>query len=116
MRKQRPTPPSALSDIAFLLLLFFLIMAITSVQTPVPLDPAQAQAKSFDTSDLPVLLVAKDGSLYLDGNPVRLEELPNNRRYALLSDASTPYATIHPIIEALRKQGVQTLSCIVEVT
>ena len=36
MRKKRPTPPSALTDIAFLLLLFFLIMAITSFQTPVP--------------------------------------------------------------------------------
>ncbi len=48
MRKKRPTPPSALTDIAFLLLLFFLIMAITSFQTPVPLDPAQAQAQKID--------------------------------------------------------------------
>jgi biopolymer transport protein ExbD len=116
MRKKRTTPPSALTDIAFLLLLFFLIMAITSHQSPVPLNPAQTSAQKIDLKDIATLLVSQDGQLFLDGNPVILETLPSESTYALLADKNTPFSVLFPIIEYLREQGTETLHCLVEET
>jgi biopolymer transport protein ExbD len=114
MSKKRPTPPSTLSDIAFLLLLFFLIMAISSVQAPVPIHPAQAQGQTRDLSEVPTLLVSQDGLLYFEGNQVELTSLPFSEEYALLADRNTAYKTVHPIIEFLKSQGVKTLHTLVE--
>ncbi|NLE14291.1 MAG: hypothetical protein GX626_00290 [Spirochaetales bacterium] len=114
MRKKRPTTPSALTDIAFLLLLFFLIMAITSFQTPVPLDPAQAQAQNIDLSTIPTLYIAKDGKLYQDGKLITIESIDTGARFALLADKATEFGSIHPIIEALQNKGVETLHLLVE--
>ncbi|MGE4526458.1 MAG: biopolymer transporter ExbD [Sphaerochaeta sp.] len=114
MRKKRPTPPSALTDIAFLLLLFFLIMAITSFQTPVPLDPAQAQAQEIDLSTIPTLYIAKTGELYQEGKPTTIESIEADTSYALLADKATEFSAIHPIIEALKSKGVATLHLLVE--
>lgn len=114
MRKKRPTPPSALTDIAFLLLLFFLIMAITSFQTPVPLDPAQTQAQKKDLANIPTLFIAKNGDVYYEGRQIDLDMLENNTTYALLADRATEYASIHPVIEILKEKGVEVLHLLVE--
>jgi len=114
MRKKRTTPPSALTDIAFLLLLFFLIMAITSHQSPIPLTPAQTSAQKMDLKDIPTLLVSQDGQLFLDGTPINLEALPSESTYALLADRNTPFSVLFPLIEHLREQGTETLHCLVE--
>ncbi|MPM23241.1 hypothetical protein SDC9_69706 [bioreactor metagenome] len=114
MRKKRPTPPSALTDIAFLLLLFFLIMAITSFQTPVPLDPAQAKAQKIDLSIIPTLYIAKDGKIYQEGRLITIEQVEEKPSYSLLADRATGFSTIHPIIEALKNKGVETLHLLVE--
>lgn len=114
MRKKRTTPPSALTDIAFLLLLFFLIMAITSVQTPIPLDPAQTQGQRVDLANIPTLFIAKNGDIYQEGALMDLQSIEGNTVYAVLADRATAYTAIHPIIERLKEQGVETLHLLVE--
>lgn len=114
MRKKRPTPPSALTDIAFLLLLFFLIMAITSYQTPVSLDPAQAEGQVVDLTHIPTLFIAENGDIYQEGKRITLDLLEKESVYALLADKATTYGTMHPIIEELKVKGVQTLHLLVE--
>ena len=114
MRKKRTTPPSALTDIAFLLLLFFLIMAISTVQTPVPINPAITEGQTRDLSEIPTLLVSKEGLLFFEGNQIEFSSLTIQEEYALLADQGTPYGLLHPVIEFLKEQGVQTLHALVE--
>lgn len=114
MRKKRPTPPSALTDIAFLLLLFFLIMAITSFQTPVPLNPAQTQGQTIDLANIPTIFIAKNGEVYQEGKRITLDMLEKKSVYALLADKETAYGALHPIIEELKAKGVETLHLLVE--
>ena len=114
MRKKRTTPPTAMTDIAFLLLLFFLILAITTHILPVPIQPAQTNTANTRETTEALLMVTRNGTLYYQGNPVTLEEIPTTETLSLLSDKDTPFKTIAPLIEALKKKGITTLHCIVE--
>lgn len=114
MRKRRNTPTSAMTDIAFLLLLFFLILAITSVQTPVPINPAQESAKEIDLTGVPTLFIAGDGRVYQQNGVVDPDTLASRESYALLSDRATEFKDIHPVIEVLKQKGVQTIHLLVE--
>lgn len=114
MRKKRTTPPTALTDIAFLLLLFFLILAVSTRQVAIPIEPATGEAVVQDLKDIPILLVGSDGSLFLDNKPVLLDSIPTSDSYTLLADKETPFSVLSPIIEHLKQQGIKTLHCVVE--
>lgn len=116
MRKKRSTAPTAMTDIAFLLLLFFLILAISTHVLPIPLNPAQSETSSLTDEPENLLLVSTDGDLYYQGKAVLLEDLPTTDEFSLLADKDTPFKTIAPIIKALKEKGVTTLHCIVEPT
>jgi biopolymer transport protein ExbD len=113
-RKYRQDPNSTITDIAFLLLLFFLILAISTQQTPVPIKAASAHAEFLEHTDIPTIVVSDTGELFLDGSPTTLESIPSKVEYALLADRDTPYEILHPIITFLEKHGVETLYCLVE--
>ncbi len=103
-----------MTDIAFLLLLFFLIFAITSLTTPTPIDAAGTDWNTpFDEQGL-LLIVNSEGRLFLQGNPIELGEIPHSEVISLLSDKDTPFSVIAPIIDQLRLLGVATIHCIVE--
>ncbi|MGH0052748.1 MAG: ExbD/TolR family protein [Sphaerochaetaceae bacterium] len=114
MKNRRHTPSSTVTDIAFLLLLFFLILAISTHQTPVPIEAAATNAELLEDTEVPTLLVSSDGQLFLDGTPLLLGEIPNQETYALLADKHTSYETMHAILEQLKLIGVETVYCLVE--
>ena len=116
MRKKRSAAPTAMTDIAFLLLLFFLILAISTHVLPIPLTPAQSDSSSLTDEPEHLLLITPDGELYYQGKAVLLEDLPSSEEFSLLADKNTPFKTLGPIIEELKLQGVTTLHCIVEPT
>ena len=116
MRKKRSPAPTAMTDIAFLLLLFFLILAISTHVLPIPLTPAQSSFSSSTEEAKHLLLVRANGELYYQEKAVLLEDLPSAEEYSLLADKDTPFKTMAPIIEQLKQRGVTTLHCIVEPT
>ena len=116
MRKKRFPAPTAMTDIAFLLLLFFLILAISTHVLPIPLTPAQSAFSSSTEEAKHLLLVALDGKLYYQEKAVLLEDLPSAEEFSLLADKDTPFRILAPIIDALKQRGVTTLHCIVEPT
>nr|WP_321263077.1 biopolymer transporter ExbD [uncultured Sphaerochaeta sp.] len=113
-KKYQHGPNSTITDIAFLLLLFFLILAISTQQTPVPLEAASTNAEILEDTNIATIVVSHTGELFLDGTPTTLESIPNKIEYALLADRNTPYEIIHPIITFLKERGVGTLYCLVE--
>lgn len=114
MRKKRTTAPTAMTDIAFLLLLFFLILAISTHILPIPLNPATSDSSIATEETKHILMVGLDGSLFYEGNPILLSDLPNVEEFSLLADKDTPFKTLQPVIQALKEKGVTTLHCVVE--
>ena len=52
--------------------------------------------------------------LFFEGNQIELSTLTIEEEYTLLADQGTPYGLLHPVIEFLKEQGVQTLHALVE--
>ncbi|MGE4454496.1 MAG: biopolymer transporter ExbD [Sphaerochaeta sp.] len=113
-RRHNQAPTSTITDIAFLLLLFFLILAISTQHTPVPIEPASTHADRLEYSELPTLVVSKEGIIFLDSIVTELKAIPTQQAYVLLADSSTPYEVLHPVITFLKQIGVEKLYCLVE--
>ena len=116
MRKKRTPPPTAMTDIAFLLLLFFLILAISTHVLPIPLTPAESAFSSTTEEAEHLLVVGSNGALYYQEKAILIDQLPFAEEFSLLADKDTPFKTMGPIIEGLKQRGVTTLHCIVEPT
>lgn len=112
MRKKRIAPATAMTDIAFLLLLFFLILALSTHLTPIPLTPATSK-DALETQARNVLVIARDGSLFYQDNPISLDALPNEPEMTVLSDKDTPFKLINPVLKALQENGTTTIHCLV---
>lgn len=116
MRKKRSPAPTAMTDIAFLLLLFFLILAISTHVLPIPLTLAESATSTTTDEPEHLLVVSSEGKLYYQEKAVLVEDIPFAEEFSLLADKNTPFKTVGPIIEALKQRGVTTLHCIVEPT
>lgn len=103
-----------MSDIAFLLLLFFLIIAITTRQTPVPIVAAQSPFSGELQENHPTLYLEKNGSLYYEGDSIALDQIPQVDELCLMADKATPFSSLAPVIKALQENGVTTIHCLVE--
>lgn len=101
-----------MTDIAFLLLLFFLILALSTRLTPIPLTPAISEdalaAQAGNT-----IVIGRDGSLFYQDNPISLYTIPSETEITLLADKDTPFKLISPVLEALQKNGTTTIHCLV---
>lgn len=114
MKRKRAPLSTTMTDTAFLLLFFFLIFAVVTQMSPIPIASAQS-TQSDTTGDSEILLVVgRDGTLYCNGNPVTVEDLPHEEVVSLHADRDTPFHVIFPIIDSLRKTGTVTVRCIVE--
>jgi biopolymer transport protein ExbD len=112
MRKKRTAPATAMTDIAFLLLLFFLILALSTRLTPIPLTPATSEdARANPTGK--VIIVGSNGSLFFEDSLITLDRLPSETEVTLLADKDTPFNLIHPVLEALKQNGTTTIHCLV---
>ncbi len=114
MRTRSTSSATAMTDIAFLLLLFFLIFAITSMTLPVPVDPATSEHSFPTTGEEVRLIVDAQGTLYLSGKPIAIEDIPSSPIVSLLADKATFFSNIAPVIDRLRENGTKTIRCIVQ--
>ncbi len=117
-RKLEVTPPYvAMADIAFNLVLFFLILAKTQDDSNVQWEPAKAAGTKPVTNARLSIAVDKDSKVYLNGQPIGLRELadavtkelgdrpPSERVVLLKIHKETLAATFEPIMEAVSKAG-----------
>lgn len=108
----------AMADIAFLLLLFFMVMAIATQRTPASLAiPETFNAEAETRIPLENLYIALDGSLSTQDGPLdmatylkqlekALERQPETRP-GVLADKRTPYRLVAPVIKQLQDSGIQ---------
>jgi len=106
-------------DLAYVLLIIFIIMTTASVQG-VRVDlPSASAAQSIGQPKTRVIAVQSDGSLTLDTTPVSLAQLQNELQAAVAADPKTPvilrgdrvvqYDRVMQVLDICSKVGVGSL-------
>jgi biopolymer transport protein ExbD len=111
----------ALSDLAFLLIIFFIVIAVFNVNLGFILGlPRPDSTKVVNTEDLVRATLAADGSLAADGERVTAAELEQllterlavrpNMTLLLAIDPETPYQRVVDVVQVVRTTGVERFS------
>ena len=78
-------PTSSMADIAFLLLLFFLVATVIDVDTGIGLTLPEyvenPENVKVDKSRMAAILINENGDVLVDGNPVPIYQIKNNYYY-----------------------------------
>jgi biopolymer transport protein ExbD len=111
----------ALSDLAFLLIIFFIVIAVFTINTGFVLGlPRKDSAKIVNVEDILKITLREDGSLEHDNEPISQTDLQSmisrqlavrpNMTLFLTIDPMTPYQNVVDIIEFVRKNEVENFS------
>lgn len=92
--KEASIPTSSMADIAFLLLLFFLVATVIDVDTgiglalPEPIEETDIVPVSKDR--MAALLVNENGDVLLDGAPISIYQIKNQLKPRIISKIELP--------------------------
>lgn len=117
-RPKCEVPSVAMGDIAFNLLVFFVILARATDDSHVTWDPASAPKVVDAKFAKATVTISTDQVIYLNGKEVRGADLlekqisdllgtaqGEDRKVLLKVDANTPAEKFQPVIEAISKAG-----------
>lgn len=125
--KRRPAKrnSTAMTDIAFLLLLFFLVMAVTGFRTPAVVNPpVEEQGVFINEQEALRLYITAQGELLGESGPLTLEAceaslesntMASNRNVVITADKKTKFKDIAPVIAMLQRQGITQVSFAVDI-
>ncbi|MCL1927892.1 MAG: biopolymer transporter ExbD [Treponema sp.] len=124
-RRNPIVPMNAMSDVAFLLLIFIMLVALINFRREVKIEyPEADRAKRTSSEKNLEIWIDKDGALYLDGLPVELNTVEDalgetyrrapDTRVHILADKNTPYGKINSVIEILKLLEYRVVSFVVK--
>ena len=118
-------PLSSTSDIAFLLLIFIMVIALINFRKEIHIDYAEARnvLNTGAEKNLEVW-VDRDGNVYISGDPANLQALeyavaemyvnaPDTQIH-IIADRYTPYEKINAVLEVLQILQYRTVSFVVK--
>ena len=124
-RKKRPGTEfaaSAMSDIAFLLLIFFLVTTIFAVEQGIPLALPGQESKDVKVNRKNLLIIKAypNGSITMDKNPINMNEiraaieqrLAENEKLVVVIEThpDSEYGTMIDILDELKLANARTVS------
>ena len=118
-------PVFSMSDIAFLLLIFIMLVSLINYRTTVNIQYTVAEeAKKVSADKNLEIWVNREGSLYLNGNPsntVLIEEAVKEAyredpetRVHIIADRDTAFVKIHDVLEILQLMQYRMVSLVVK--
>jgi biopolymer transport protein ExbD len=123
--RRRPTVSvNAMSDIAFLLLIFIMVISLLNYRQEEPIEYPEAQLTEVTQADANLeIWVRRDGTIVIDGRTVSpadaegiiadaIAEDPSLRIH-LLADRNTAYRNVAGVIEVLQTLQHRVLSLVV---
>ena len=124
-RKTPIVPMNAMSDVAFLLLIFIMLVALINFRREVKIEYPEAEiAKRTSTEKNLEIWIDRDGALYLDGLPAALALVENalgetyrsapGTRVHVIADRNTPYRNINDVVEILKLLEYRVVSFVVK--
>lgn len=114
-------PTASMADVAFLLIIFFLVASFYSVTRGIQFSlPKHDQAALTSEPEAAVLIeIAADGALRVDRRPMRLEELQSyiepklernpTKSVILQTSLDAPYFRMTDVFDELKLAGVSNL-------
>lgn len=124
-RRRGPTVPvNAMSDIAFLLLIFIMLISLINYRREIPIEYPEALESEVVQADRNLeLWVRTDGTLYYEGRAIGLTEMESivvdavaadpSVRIHILADRNTPYRHVADIFEVLQLLQHRVVSLVV---
>jgi biopolymer transport protein ExbD len=106
-------PMNSMSDVAFLLLIFIMLVALINYRQEVKIEYPEAEAAKKTSAEKNMeIWVDREGAVYLDGFPssVRSIELAVDEVYRsapdtrihLIADRNTPFSEVNKVLEVLQ--------------
>lgn len=114
-------PTASMADVAFLLIIFFLVTSLYSVTRGIQFSlPKRDEAALTAEPEAATLIeIASNGSLTVDNRPMRLEDLQGyvaprlernpERSVILQTSLEAPYEAMTDVFDELRQVGVRNL-------
>lgn len=115
---------NAMSDIAFLLLIFIMLISLINYREEVPISYPEAENPEVTEADKNVeIWITVDGTLFYEGDPVSLDRVEAviadalaenpSARIHILADRNTPYRHINGVVEILQLLQHRVVSFVV---
>ncbi|MDR2133616.1 MAG: biopolymer transporter ExbD [Treponema sp.] len=123
--KQFYIPLNSMSDVAFLLLIFIMLVALINYRREVKIEYPEAKTalRTSDKKNLEIW-IDRDGGIYLDGEDASLlgvereiSELYRNApetRVHIIADRDTPYEKINSVLEIMQVLQYRVVSFVVK--
>ena len=124
-KKQFFIPLNSMSDVAFLLLIFIMLVALMNYRKEVKIEYPEAKTalKTSEEQNFEVW-IDREGSVYLDGDPgtigaleyeiARLYTTAPDTRVHIIADRNTSYDKINTVLEVLQILQYRTVSFVVK--
>jgi biopolymer transport protein ExbD len=118
-------PTFSMSDIAFLLLIFIMVIALTNYRKEVKIDYPEARTVLNTGAEKNLeVWVNRDGHVFIAGEPSTLDDLERavinfyitapDTRIHIIADRFTPYEKINNVLELLQILQYRTVSFVVK--
>jgi biopolymer transport protein ExbD len=124
-KKEFYIPLNSMSDVAFLLLIFIMLVALINYRKEVKIEYPEAQTALRTSSEKNLeVWIDREGGIYLDGDPAdrlaleyKIDELyrtaPDTRVH-IIADKNTPYEKINNILEVMQILQYRVVSFVVK--
>ncbi len=124
-RKQRThidlADSGALSDLAFLLIIFFIVIAVFNINKGFLVElPGKDSTRIVKNDDLLKVILTRDNLLEYSGEVISKTEMENkigdmrrqhpNMTFALIINPDAEYQGVVEIVEMVRKNGIENFS------
>ena len=126
-KKSKPfqIPLSSMSDIAFLLLIFIMLVALINFRKEVKIDYPEAKTVLKTTAEKNLeVWIDRSGGIYLNGDPANHAALERkiidiyrsapDTRVHIIADRNTPYEKINSVLEVLQILQYRVVSFVVK--
>jgi len=128
LRRKKKTfyiPLNSMSDVAFLLLIFIMIVALINYRKEVKIEYPEAKTALRTSAEKNLeVWVDKEGGIYLDGDPSNYDALERkiaelyvnapDTRVHIIADRNTPYEKINSILEIFQILQYRVVSFVVK--
>jgi biopolymer transport protein ExbD len=124
-RRQFIVPLSSMSDVAFLLLIFIMLVALINYRREVKIEYPEAELTKKTSAEKNMeIWIDREGAVYLDGLPCTLRTIelavtdlyrnaPDTRLH-IIADRNTPFAAVHEVLEILQLLQYRVVSFVVK--
>jgi biopolymer transport protein ExbD len=118
-------PLNSMSDVAFLLLIFIMLVALINYRREVKIEYPEANTALRTSAEKNLeIWIDRDGGVYLDGAPAALRDVENtvanvyrrapDTRLHIIADRNTPYEKINGVLEILQILQYRVVSFVVK--